>query len=175
MPADQNDEQLRSAMRRFASGVTIVTLFDGARDAGLTVSSFTSISLEPPIIMIAINSGGSGAEALAGVTSFAVHILGIEHEELSVRFAESIPWSRKAAGVPFSRGSSGVPILDPIPTVIEAQVRSQVLVGTHHVIFGDVIGIRLDDPAPEQPLLYYDRDYRTVERPSDRSAENPSF
>lgn len=175
MSADHKDEQLRSAMRRFASGVTIVTLFDGERDAGLTVSSFTSISLEPPIIMIAVNAGGSGAEALGGVTSFAVHILGVEHEELSIRFAESIPWSQKIAGVPVSRGSSGVSILDPIPTVIEARVRSQVIVGTHHVIFGDVVGIRLDDPAPDRPLLYYDRDYHTVEQPADRSAGNPSF
>ena len=175
MSAEYNDEQLRSAMRRFASGVTIVTLFDGARNAGLTVSSFTSISLEPPIIMISINAGGSGGEALGGVTSFAVHILGIEHEELSIRFAESTPWSRKVDGIPLSRGSTGVSILEPIPTVIEARVRSQVIVGTHHVIFGDVVGIRLDDPAPERPLLYYDRDYRTVERPADRSTENPSF
>jgi flavin reductase (DIM6/NTAB) family NADH-FMN oxidoreductase RutF len=175
MSVDHNDEQLRRAMRRFASGVTIVTLFDGERDAGLTVSSFTSISLEPPIIMIALNAGGSGAEALGGVTSFAVHILGFEHEDLSIRFAESVPWIQKVAGLLVSRGSSGVSILDPIPTVIEAKVRSQVIVGTHHVIFGNVVGIRLEDPAPERPLLYYDRDYGTVERPVGGTGENNSF
>lgn len=150
-------------MRRFASGVTIVTLHDGRRDAGLTVSAFSSISLDPAIVMVAINATGSIGEITTGATSFAVHILGAEHEELSIRFSESIPWRQKVAGVDIERGELGTPVLGGIPTVIEARVRSQVLVGSHHVTFGDVVSIRLETPAPDRPLLYFDRDYRTID------------
>ena len=162
-------------MRRYASGVTIVTLNDRLRDAGLTVSSFTSISLEPPIVMVAIHGGGSGSEVLGAVTSLAVHILGAEHEDLSAKFAGSGTWEEKTDGIPVVRGESGAPILEGLPTVIEAVVRSQVLVGTHHVIFGDVVGIRLGHPPPDRPLLYYDRDYRTVEPSAtgNRDPESP--
>ena len=150
-------------MRRHAAGVTIVTLTDGRECAGLTVSSFTSISLEPPIVMVSINSTGSNERVVQGATAFAVHLLGIEHEELSSRFAGSEPWAEKSAGLAIRSEDDRAPVIDSIPTIIEAAVMESHQVGTHTVLFGGVTGVALKAPSSKGPLLYFDRTYRRIE------------
>lgn len=156
-------EELREAMRRYASGVTIVTLHDGISTAGLTVSSFTSISLEPPVIMVSIHAAGSVSSALDQVSSFAVHLLGTEHEDLSSRFASSLDWNEKIEGLSITQGVSGVSMIDDMPTVIEATVIERHLVGTHTVLYGSVQSVVLKEPSSAGPLLYFDRTYRRIE------------
>ncbi len=156
-------EELREAMRRYASGVTIVTLHDGEISAGLTVSSFTSISLEPPIIMVSIHAAGSVARVLENAESFAVHLLASEHEDLSSRFASSLGWDEKVKGLSMTKGESGVSMIDEMPTIIEATILERHLVGTHTVLYGMVRSVVLNQPSSAGPLLYFDRTYRRIE------------
>src|SRR5687768_2514180 len=126
-------DQLRHAMRRFASGVTIVTASAAGRNVGITVSSFTSISLDPPIVMIAINRAGSHSEIFRDAPGFAVHILSAGQEDLSERFAATWSWEQKIGQMYVRPGLQDAPIIDGIATVIEARSDTCVDVGSHLV------------------------------------------
>jgi flavin reductase (DIM6/NTAB) family NADH-FMN oxidoreductase RutF len=80
-------EALRATMRRWASGVTVVTARDGERRAGMTVSAFLSVSLEPPTILVSLNEGSEPLRLLRGSKAFAVSILPAGAEAASARFA----------------------------------------------------------------------------------------
>lgn len=156
-------ETLRTAMRRFASGVTVVTAHHNGESAGITVSAFTSISLEPPIVMVSINTGSSVAPLILESGHFAVHILATEHEPISERFAQQISWEEKLANAPWKVGKSGAPIIDESTTVLDTVLIQSLVMGTHTVMFGRVVDIRMPERVPEAPLLYYDRNYRTLD------------
>ena len=159
-----NPDRLRLAMRRFASGVTIVTAGTGDQRAGITVSSFTSISLDPPVVMVAINTESSAASVILQSEHFAVHILSHEQEILSERFAQRIPWEEKIRGTVWRTGRSGAPILEGPATVVDAVLIRSLVVGTHTVMFGRVLDIAMPPETPRTPLLYYDQNYRTLDK-----------
>ena len=77
-------DDLRQALRQFASGVTVVTAEHEGMRYGITVSAFTSISIDPPIIMVAINMGGEFAGVITGAEHFAVHILSAGQQRISL-------------------------------------------------------------------------------------------
>jgi flavin reductase (DIM6/NTAB) family NADH-FMN oxidoreductase RutF len=160
-------EQLRFAMRRFASGVTIVTASANGRSVGITVSSFTSISLDPPIVMIAINRSGSHSDIFRDAPGFAVHILSAGQEDLSERFAATSPWHEKLGTRKVRPGLQGSPIIEGIATVIEARSDTCVDIGTHLVLFGEAIAIHSIEQSPPPPLLYFNRGYGTLDGGTD--------
>ena len=164
MPSTVSADELRHAMRRFASGVTIVTSIGKDGPAGITVSSFTSISLDPAVVMVALNKESSLSDAVMESHALAIHVLSSEQEPLSVRFADTGDWHSKLGGVSWTNGLTGAPILQVAHTVIEARVIQSVEVGSHLVIFGAVLSTLLDKDVPETPLLYYDRNYRTLDQ-----------
>ena len=156
---------LRLAMRRFASGVTIVTAGTDEQQAGITVSAFSSISLDPPVVMVAINTASSATPIILQAEHFAVHILSREQEILSERFSQSLPWSEKVDGTTWRTGKSGAPILEGASTIVDAMLIRSLVIGTHTVMFGHVIDIAMQPDVPHTPLLYYDQNYRTLDRP----------
>ncbi len=162
VPADP--DLLRLAMRRFASGVTIVTAGTGDQRTGITVSAFSSISLDPPVVMVAINSESSAAPVILQSEHFAVHILSHEQEILSERFAQSIPWDEKILGINWHAGQSGAPILEGPATVVDTILIQSVVIGTHTIMFGRVVDITMPPETPRTPLLYYDQNYRTLDK-----------
>lgn len=163
-------ELLRLAMRRFASGVTVVTAGTDERQAGITVSAFTSISLDPPIVMVAVNTGSSAAPIILEAEHFAIHILSREQEELSERFAQTLPWPQKIGNAAWRAGRSGAPVIADTDTVLDCVLVRSLVFGTHTVMFGRVVEIAMKPDVPETPLLYYDRNYRTL----DGTSENPA-
>lgn len=157
-------EHLRLAMRRFASGVTIVTAQSDDRRAGITVSAFTSISLDPPVVMVSINSESSAAPVILESGSFAVHILSREQEDLSERFAQTMPWEEKIGKAEWRTGRSGAPIVTGAITAVDCVLLHSLEIGTHTVMFGRVVDILMKPDVPDAPLLYYDQNYRTLDR-----------
>ncbi len=156
-------DRLRLAMRRFASGVTVVTSMNDEGPVGITVSAFSSISLDPPVVMVSINTASSAAPVILDSEAFAVHILSSDQEDISMRFAESIPWNDKAAGIDWHTGRSGAPVLATPSTVMECRLIKSLTIGTHTIMFGRVVDIYLSEPIPATPLLYYDQNYRTLD------------
>jgi flavin reductase (DIM6/NTAB) family NADH-FMN oxidoreductase RutF len=145
----------RAALARFASGVTVVTARDGdGRDVGMTVSAFTSLSLEPPLVLICVDHNASVAPVLAHCEIFAVNILAESQEMLSRRFAEHEV--DRFDGVPFSRGALGPALLDGALAHVECRVHARHPGGDHTILVGAVDAVRVADG---NPLLYFRGSY----------------
>lgn len=152
-------EDLRLALRQFASGVTIVTAEHDGERYGITVSAFSAISLEPPVIMVAINTSSALADLIVQAEHFAVHILDSSQVEISSRFADTLSGSEKYDGVPVETGPSGAPLLSGSLATFDCVLDQTLLVGTHMLMFGRVVHVAAED-APGNPLVYYHRTYR---------------
>ncbi|KXK55634.1 MAG: flavin reductase [Chlorobi bacterium] len=164
-------DELRQALRQFASGVTIVTTqHDGIR-YGITVSAFASVTLQPPTVMVSINSESQLADMIQESQAFAVHILAEDQAELSQRFSAAIDGDEKFGNLPVAEGVNGVPILDHAMARFECVLDRTIRVGTHVVMFGKVVGTD-SDPDPAWPLLYYHREYHRLNRP-EQSTQQP--
>jgi flavin reductase (DIM6/NTAB) family NADH-FMN oxidoreductase RutF len=150
----------RAVLGRFASGVTIVTTQDAdGRDHGMTVSAFSSLSLDPPLVLVCIDHGASIWPVLRTSEHFAINILASTQEALSRRFSSRE--GDRFAGVGFSRGSSGVALLDDTLAAVECTVTTRVEQGDHTILVGTVgSGVARD----LQPLLYYRGGYASLTR-----------
>jgi flavin reductase (DIM6/NTAB) family NADH-FMN oxidoreductase RutF len=144
-------DEFRSAMSRFASGVTVVTIRDDANQpGGITVSAFTSLSLEPPLVLVCIDKRASLHDLLVEGRHFAVNVLAEDQEILSRRFA-----SRDAdrfSGTGYTDGMTGVPILSDVLMAIECRVVHTYPGGDHTIIVGEVEHTVVRDG---KPLTYF--------------------
>jgi flavin reductase (DIM6/NTAB) family NADH-FMN oxidoreductase RutF len=155
MPID--DARFRQVMGRFASGVTVVTtLFQGER-YGMTVSSFTSLSLDPPLVLICVDRRLATHDALLGAGQFVINILADNHEHLSRQFASRE--ADKFEGVAHAPGLLGIPVLDGALAVIECRLHSTAPGGDHTILIGEVVAAEVGEGAP---LLYYRSGYREL-------------
>lgn len=141
-PATIPPETFRNAMRRFASGVCIVATGEGEGRRGMTVSAFTSVSAEPPLVLICINRASSAHDALTGDGLYSINILGAGQTDLALRFAghHGIHGAaRFDAG--WHQSADSAPVLkDCLQSLVCAPV-SQHAAGSHTVLIGRVIGV----------------------------------
>ena len=153
--------QYRDVLRFFASGVTLVTSKAGDRTHGMTVSAFTSISAEPPIIAVVIDQSTTITPLLAGEEAvFAVNILASDQAHLSHRFAFEKDEDRFEIG-DWGAGVTGAPVLNDALAWLDCSVESRHQAGTHTIYLGLVQASRVARPG-ESPLVYWDRGYRTL-------------
>jgi flavin reductase (DIM6/NTAB) family NADH-FMN oxidoreductase RutF len=153
-------DEFRSVLGRFATGVTVVTARDGsAVDHGLTVNSFTSLSLDPPLILVCIDHEASLHPAMTACSHFAVNILSERQEALARRFAT--PEMDRFLGVGFTRGMCGAPILDDVLAFLECRATQSVPGGDHTIFIGEV---ERAESRSAGPLLYYRGGYAQLER-----------
>ncbi|MEO7963290.1 MAG: flavin reductase family protein [Gemmatimonadaceae bacterium] len=151
----------RSVLGRFASGVTIVTVHDEeGRDHGMTVSAFTSLSLDPSMILVCIDRAASMVGQLTEETWFTVNILAASQEALSRRFAK-LDAEVRFDGIGFSRATHGAPVLDDVLAHLECCVKSTFDGGDHAIIIGAVEHAATQE---DRPLLYYRGGYAQLER-----------
>jgi flavin reductase (DIM6/NTAB) family NADH-FMN oxidoreductase RutF len=143
-------DEFRSALGRFATGVTVVTLSKSDQPVGMTVSAFSSLSLDPPLILICIDQRAALHPFLEKGSSFAVNILAEDQEHLSRRFA-----SREIdrfEGVGYKMGVTGAPVLEGALAQIECRVVDSHAGGDHSIIIGEVIYAEVLDG---KPLAYF--------------------
>jgi flavin reductase (DIM6/NTAB) family NADH-FMN oxidoreductase RutF len=141
----------RQLMGRFATGVTVVTVASPeGTPSGVTVNSFSSVSLDPPLVSVCIDRGADMHAALTGASGFVVNILRSNQESISRRFAESRP--DRFEGVGYRLSSEGHPILEGVLAHIECAAHASVEAGDHSVFLGRAVGGASDDGAP---LLFY--------------------
>ena len=104
-------DALRSALGRFATGVTVITCRDGDGVlVGLTANSFNSVSLDPPLVLWSLSKRAKSLEAFRTATHFGVNVLAWDQVEIAQRFSSRIP--DRFAGIAFHEGEGGVPLLD---------------------------------------------------------------
>jgi len=130
-------DEFRRALSCFATGVTIVTALDAKGEkVGITVSSFNSVSLEPPLILWSVGVDSMSYDVFTSAKYFAVHVLALDQEELSDRFAQS--GNNKFATLDCSEGIHGVPILPEFAACLECSTEHIYPGGDHKIIVGRV-------------------------------------
>lgn len=152
-------EALRSILRLWASGVTVVTCQHAEVLHGMTVSAFASVSLEPPQVSVNIERRTRTHRLMEQAGSFAVCILAAGQESLARRFGGELPDdSDRFGGLDYQLGELGHPILEGCLAAFECKVVGAHSAGTHTVFIGEVQTARAD--AANAPLLYFNRKYR---------------
>ena len=150
---------LRDALGCFATGVTVVTcVAEDGRPAGLTVNSFTSVSLNPPLLLVCLAKQAASAEPLTQADRFAINVLQTGQQPASIRFATRD--EDRFGATPWSRGESGAPILEESLGVFECERYAVYDGGDHHILVGQVVKASFD--ASLDPLLYFRGRYRRL-------------
>jgi len=150
--------QLRNALGRFTTGVTIVTCCDAqGRFVGLTANSFNSLSLEPPLVLWSLRTASPALAAFQAATRFAVNVLAESQVDLSRRFASRVD-DRFVEGA-WALGEQGAPVLAGSAAVFECESVSHQVAGDHHLFIGRVLACT---EAPVPPLLFQAGHYRLL-------------
>lgn len=140
----------RTALGDYPTGVTIVaTLRPGGEPVGLTVNSFSSVSLAPPLVLWSLSRGSPSLAVFESCDGYAINILAADQRALSERFAS--PIAGKFAGVEWSPGSDGVPLVDGASVHIVCANHQRLDGGDHVIFLGRVEAYRRFDRAP---LMY---------------------
>ncbi len=155
MAIDQ--DEFRRVLGHFASGVTVVTISHEDMLYGITVSSFSSLSLKPPLVLICIDQRVASHSVLLEAGSFAVNILAEDSERLSRHFASREP--DKFKGIAYHFGLTGAPLLDGALAMIECRVVGQAPGGDHTIFIGEVLSA---STSHGKPLIYYRSGYHQL-------------
>jgi flavin reductase (DIM6/NTAB) family NADH-FMN oxidoreductase RutF len=143
---------LRSALGRFTTGVTVVTVRgpDG-RQAGITVNSFNSVSLDPPLVLWSLGKRSASMASFSTGSHYAINILGADQKDLANRFASRV--ENRFADVEFTPGVAGAPLLAGAAATFECFNRSRYEEGDHVIFVGEVERCTHRDDV--SPLLYH--------------------
>ena len=156
-----NPEELRSAMRHWATGVTIVTSRDGDAQHGMTVNSFVSVSLEPPQVLVSLERGRLTHSLALSSGYFGVSILPDGYRQISDLFAGRLGESGdRFAELTTFHLVSQAPLLAGSLAAFDCRVVSTWEVGTHTLFIGEVLAVSMDGSGA--PLIYYNRDYHAL-------------
>ena len=155
-------EDLRRVMRQWATGVTLVTCAKGEERQGMTVSSFTSVSLTPPIVLVSLEINSATHAIITQAGSFAISILAEDQQALSDRFAGRDPSvSDRFLGGLWEASTLGHPIPHGALACLDCQVSATHPGGTHTLFLAEVLTARSLNAG--RPLLYFDRSYRQLD------------
>ncbi|MCW2241078.1 flavin reductase family protein [Azospirillum canadense] len=146
-PSPINERELRSAFGTFLTGITVVTMIDGdGNPRGITANSFTSVSLDPPLLLVCVGNRSFSFPAFCDTQSFAVNLLHEGQADVSSLFASKS--SDKFQSVPFGPGITGAPILADCLTWFDCTVHDRVMAGDHLILIGRVQAFGTTPSAP---------------------------
>jgi flavin reductase (DIM6/NTAB) family NADH-FMN oxidoreductase RutF len=148
----------KSVLRRWASGVTVVTTCAGERALGMTVSAFSSVSLDPPLVLVCADRAAHTNALIAESGVFAVNILAEGQEDLSTRFSTEGNEDVRFEGLACRRAGTGSPWLPGAAALLDCRVAATHPAGDHVIYIGEVLDAELAEGV--EPLLYYDAAYR---------------
>lgn len=149
-PATEEGRRFREALGRFATGVTVVTTSGAAGElVGMTVNSFTSVSLEPPLLLWCPARASSRHDIFARAPAWAVHVLAAGHEDLCLRFTRS----GTAYDGPMERNADGVPVLPMAAARFDCRAHAVHEGGDHSILVGEVGRVTIAGPA-DRPLIF---------------------
>jgi flavin reductase (DIM6/NTAB) family NADH-FMN oxidoreductase RutF len=147
----------RRACAQFATGVCVATVFD-ERPLGLTINSFTSVSLRPPIVLICLDREANLTDRFRRQHVFAVNVLSESQREISATFA--MKPDDRFADIAWHRTERGAPVIEGTLAVIECRLIRVLPVGDHDVLFGEALGAVVADDL--DPLGYFRSRYAAV-------------
>ncbi|MDQ6795415.1 MAG: flavin reductase family protein [Chloroflexota bacterium] len=155
----------RKVMGHFVTGVSVVTALDGETPQGITVNALSSVSLQPPLVMVALDRRRFITPTVRRAGRYAVNILAESQQALSDCFAGApvSPGREAFCGAAWHAGATGLPLIDGAIASLECTVVQTFSAGDHDLFIGRVDALANDDQHP-QPLLYYRRRYLRIER-----------
>jgi flavin reductase (DIM6/NTAB) family NADH-FMN oxidoreductase RutF len=158
-------KEFRSTVGAFATGVTVVTTRGEEHAYGMTANAFSSVSLDPPLILVCVINPSEGAEHIASNGVFAVNILSVAQEPLSRYFASrDRPKGRDAfAEVPHRFAASGSPILEGSAAFLDCRLHTTHEAGDHLIFIGEVLELEVN--GGHEPLLFHGGGYRLLAPP----------
>lgn len=152
--------EFRDALGSFATGVTVITTQGPEEPYGMTANAFSSVSLDPPLVLICVIRGTQGEQMIEANGIFAVNVLDEEQEAISRYFAsKSRPKGPDAfQEISHRRARSGAPILDGAAAYLDCRVAAVHQAGDHTIFIGEVMALGV---APDsRPLLFHRGQYR---------------
>ncbi len=155
--ADDVSTAFRSAMRRLASAVAIVTAEGPDGPTGMAATSITSLTMDPPAILVCVNRSASLHSCLAEGASFSVSLLAKNQKDISAAFGGAVPRSARFTVGEWSTDSNNLPILEQAQANLSCNAEVLIPYGTHTVVIGRVNAVRLSGDV--DPLIYQDGKY----------------
>jgi flavin reductase (DIM6/NTAB) family NADH-FMN oxidoreductase RutF len=147
----------RRIMGRFATGVTVVTAYLGEQIYGMTANAVTSLSLNPPLVLVAVDRQAAMHASLVESRCFAVNILAAEQEPLSRRFAMRGP--KEIADLRWIKAATGAPVLADALGFVDCRLADILPGGDHDIFIGEILA---GDARDGSPLLYFGGKYRRL-------------
>jgi 3-hydroxy-9,10-secoandrosta-1,3,5(10)-triene-9,17-dione monooxygenase reductase component len=159
--AELSASEFRQAMGRFATGVTVVTsLDDDGEPVGTTASAVTSLSLDPPLVLVCFDRASVTLQAIRAHGAFVVNVLAAPQQHLSANFARrglAAAWD----GIRHRPGPTGSPRLDGVLAALECTVENRLPGGDHEIVVGRVHHVEINDNGAA-PLLYWRGSYLSL-------------
>ena len=153
--------RMREAMGRFATGVTVVTGLDSGGPVGFTCQSFSSVSLDPPLVLFCADHRGSAWPRIRGAGRFCVNVLAEHQTELCWRFGSRR--GERYEGLTWERSQWDTPALPGVLLRVHAGVETAHVSGDHDVVIGRVLELETD--SEQRPLVFYRGNLQGDSRP----------
>ena len=151
---------LRALMRRFPHGVAVLTVDAEGEKLGLTVGSLVSLSLEPPLVGVAIDRQAAMHELLRRAGGFALSLLAKGQEWVAQHFARGVPPIALWQGIASREGAAGAPLIVGALGWLECRLTAEHEAGDHTLFVGEVLSVELGENAP--PLVHVESGYRSL-------------
>jgi 4-nitrophenol 2-monooxygenase / 4-nitrocatechol 4-monooxygenase, reductase component len=164
-PRGLSSNEFRNVIAHFASGVTVITVIENGTAYGATANAVSSLTLEPPMVLICMNKSSQTGVAVAAQRAFAINILAANQAALAARFARKDP--HKFDGVPVVTGPFGQPLLSEALAHLECRTVEEVTGGTHSVFIAEVESASARAGAP---LAYFRGQFGRLDLAPDEAA-----
>jgi len=158
MPVDR--DKFRHTLGSWASGVTIVTSQHGAERMGMTVSAFSSVSLDPPLVLVCADKSSNTNGVIKQSGAFTVNVLGRDQSALSNLFADKKREAIRFDGLDCKTGATGCPQLPGALATLDCRVYEAIDAGDHIIYVGSVEAAAID--AEQEPLVYWRGGYQKL-------------
>lgn len=157
-------DDLKKTFSHFATGVTIISSKSESAYSGFTANSFSSVSLDPPLVLFCLNHYSRNVENFNYYKKFAINILSENQQSLALHFASKLP--EKFKGIDFKLGNySNLPLINDALAHIECDITNVHQAGDHYIYVGEVKAISCNQAY--NPLIYYKRKFSTLEEEDD--------
>jgi len=162
-------------MGHFATGISVVTTFEGERPQGITVNAFSSVSLQPALVMVALDRRRFITPMVRAAGRYAVNVLGADQQALSDCFAHAPvragePGREHFCGAAWQPGPTGLPLIEGALATLECTIVETFSAGDHDLFIGRVDSLQ-EHRHGVAPLLYYRRRYLRIEQGADSPVE----
>ena len=153
--------RFRDVLGRYCSGVTVVTSMSAGEPVGMTCQSFSSVSLNPPLVMICPAKTSRAWPRMRQAGFFCVNILSAEQQEISNNMATK--GAEKFDGVGWKPAPTGAPVVDGVLGYVDCTIDTVHEAGDHYIVVGRVKELAMGDAAGDDPILFYQGRYRTTD------------